>query len=195
MDGWIFIAASAASYSVNRWIHVFWHKTNLSMFLVDTVTLVAFYLVAARSRHWWPLWVVAFQLNAVASHLATMISPDFSNAVYRGYGGLLGDPMRSCDGLRDLARPRRRANDLNLSRERPAGDRRRPEFLPPTPEEQRRSALFPDHPDVRPSGQEKTSGPALNLYGAHAPRVHSIGYKRVACNGRDTLRSALPVRT
>lgn len=88
----IFIAASVASYAVNRWLYVFWHKTNLSMFFVDVVALLAFYLIAARSRHWWPLWVVAFQLNTVASHLATMISPDFSNAVYRGYGGLWAIP-------------------------------------------------------------------------------------------------------
>jgi hypothetical protein len=88
----IFVLASAASYAVNRWLHIFWHKTYLSMFLVDFLAMLAFYVIAAKSRHWWPVWVVAFQLNTVASHLATMISPDFSNAVYRGYGGLWAIP-------------------------------------------------------------------------------------------------------
>jgi hypothetical protein len=88
----IFVTASALSYSVNRWFHLHWHKTNISMFLVDFLTLLAFYIIAAKSRHWWPVWVVAFQLNTVASHLATMISPDFSIAVYKGYGGLWAIP-------------------------------------------------------------------------------------------------------
>lgn len=88
----IFILASLASYVVNRWLHIRWHKTDMAMFTVDVVTLIVLYLVAAKSKHWWPVWVVAFQLNTVASHLATMISPNFSMGVYKGYGGLWAIP-------------------------------------------------------------------------------------------------------
>jgi len=88
----IFIVASVASLGALQWIHIHWHKTNITMFLVDFITLVALYAVAAKSRHWWPVWVVAFQLNAVASHIAAMISPEFSVSVYRNYVGLWAIP-------------------------------------------------------------------------------------------------------
>jgi hypothetical protein len=88
----IFILASLASYGVNRWFHIHWHRTNISMFLVDFLTFVALYGVAAKSRHWWPVWVGAFQLNTVAAHLATITSPDFAMGVYKGYEGLWAIP-------------------------------------------------------------------------------------------------------
>ena len=88
----VFIAGSFGSYIVNRWLHLVWGKTNVSMFLLDFAMFAALYLVAARSRHWWPVWVVAFQLNTVASHLATVVSSDFSVAVYKNYGGLWAIP-------------------------------------------------------------------------------------------------------
>ncbi len=88
-----FVLASFASYSVNRWFYfIYWNKTNVAMFLVDLVTFIALYFMAARSKHWWPVWVVAFQLNTVASHLATLVSTDFSAAVYKNYGGLWAIP-------------------------------------------------------------------------------------------------------
>jgi len=88
----IFVVASLASLAALKVVHIHWHKTNITMLAVDLATLIAFYVVAAKSRHWWPVWVVAFQLNAVASHLAALISPDFSVSVYRNYTGLWAVP-------------------------------------------------------------------------------------------------------
>lgn len=88
----IFILASVASLVALQVVHIHWHKTNITMFGIDVVTLIALYAVAAKSRHWWPVWVVAFQLNAVASHIAALISPDFSSGVYRSYVGLWAIP-------------------------------------------------------------------------------------------------------
>lgn len=88
----IFVMASLASFTANKWFLIYWNNTNVALFLVDCLTFGALYLVAARSRHWWPVWVVAFQLNSVASHLATLVSTDFSILVYKNYGGLWAIP-------------------------------------------------------------------------------------------------------
>jgi hypothetical protein len=88
----IFVGASLLSLVALKLVHIHWHKTNMTMLGVDMATLIALYVVAAKSRHWWPVWVVAFQLNAVASHLAALISQDFSVSVYRNYTGLWAVP-------------------------------------------------------------------------------------------------------
>lgn len=88
----IFVVASIATILANRWFDIHWHQTNMAVFGIDLATFAGIYLVAARSRRWWPLWVAAFQLNAVAAHIATLISPEFSNLVYQGYEGLWAIP-------------------------------------------------------------------------------------------------------
>jgi hypothetical protein len=86
------ILASIATAFANKGLDLHWHSTNVGVFIVDIATLVAMYLVAARSRRWWPLWVAAFQLNSVAAHVATVISPHFSNLVYQGMESLWAMP-------------------------------------------------------------------------------------------------------
>lgn len=88
----IIVLATSLTVLSNRWLDVHWHETNVTVFIVDVLTLLAMYLVAVRSHRWWPLWVAAFQLNSVAAHLATVISPQFSNLVYQGYEGLWAIP-------------------------------------------------------------------------------------------------------
>jgi hypothetical protein len=88
----IIISASVGTAYANKWLDFHWYSTNTGVFIVDLATLTAMYLVAARSRRWWPLWVAAFQLNSVAAHLATMISPEFSAQVYHGMESLWALP-------------------------------------------------------------------------------------------------------
>ena len=65
---------------------------RIGVFAVDLAMLVGMYVIAVKSRRWWPLWVAAFQLNSVAAHLATVLSPAFSAAVYNGFEGLWAFP-------------------------------------------------------------------------------------------------------
>jgi hypothetical protein len=88
----LFVLAALATIASNRWLVLNWQETNLTVCLIDTATFVATYLIAVKSRRWWPIWVAAFQLNSVAAHVATMISPDFSNFVYQGYASLWALP-------------------------------------------------------------------------------------------------------
>lgn len=59
-----------------------WRQTHWPLLVVDTGYLVATYAFALRSNRFWPLWITAFQLLTVASHLATIVAPDFVPKIY-----------------------------------------------------------------------------------------------------------------
>jgi len=88
----IILVSTVATVASNRLLDVHWHSTNHMMLIVDLATFLALFMVAARSRRWWPVWFAAFQLNTVAAHVATMISPTFNALTYRGYEGLWAIP-------------------------------------------------------------------------------------------------------
>jgi hypothetical protein len=53
-----------------------------AVFTIDLGLLIGLYIVALRSRSWWPIWMTGFHLVAVVSHLATLISPNFVANIY-----------------------------------------------------------------------------------------------------------------
>lgn len=59
-----------------------WCQTHWPLLAVDTAYLFAAYAFSLRSDRYWPMWIVAFQLLTVASHLATIVAPDFVPKVY-----------------------------------------------------------------------------------------------------------------
>lgn len=59
-----------------------WRQTHWPLLTVDTGYLIAAYAFALRSDRFWPLWIAAFQLLTVTSHLATMVAPDFVPTMY-----------------------------------------------------------------------------------------------------------------
>jgi hypothetical protein len=63
------------------------------VFLVDLVTLVAFFLLALHADRFWPLWITGFQLIGVATHLAMLLSPDVVPQVYSFILGLWAYPI------------------------------------------------------------------------------------------------------
>jgi len=88
----IVLVSTIATVVALRPLDTHWYTTNHLMMAVDVTTFLALFLVAARSRRWWPVWFAAFQLNTLAAHVATMLSPSFSALVYRGYEGLWAIP-------------------------------------------------------------------------------------------------------
>lgn len=84
--------ASVATLAADQGLQLHWHSTNMFVFTVDLLAFVGMYLIAAKSKRWWPLWVAAFQLNSIAAHIATIISPEFSALVYHGFEGLWALP-------------------------------------------------------------------------------------------------------
>ncbi len=88
----LILSATSGTFLSETVVDLNWQQTNSMVFVVDVVMFVGMYVVAAKSRRWWPLWVAAFQLNSIAAHLATVLSPSFSSAVYNGFEGLWAFP-------------------------------------------------------------------------------------------------------
>ncbi len=42
---------------------------------VDTITAVAFILLALRAQRYWPMWLAALQIDTVVTHLAMLVAP------------------------------------------------------------------------------------------------------------------------
>lgn len=70
-----------------------WGKTELAILTVDFLLLIGLYVLMLGSRRYWPIWMVGFHLVAVASHLGTIVVPDFTPAIYRAVGSLWAIPM------------------------------------------------------------------------------------------------------
>ncbi len=52
-----------------------WRGTEIGILAVDVVVLIAFLAIVALTDRFWPLWVSAFQLVSVTSHLARLLKP------------------------------------------------------------------------------------------------------------------------
>lgn len=59
-----------------------WADTSYAIFAVDSSCLLALATLAIRSSRFWPIWAAGFQTVAVATHIATMLIPDFTPKAY-----------------------------------------------------------------------------------------------------------------
>lgn len=62
-----------------------WTQTNMAIMAIDSVCMLALALVAAASRRHWPIWVLGFQMAAVATHGATMTTSDVAARAYYAF--------------------------------------------------------------------------------------------------------------
>jgi hypothetical protein len=88
----ILTLAALATIACNAWFDTQWHQISLAGLIINLATLLAMYLLAARSWRWWPLWVAAFQFNSVLAQIALSFSPRFLPLVAQGYEGLWAVP-------------------------------------------------------------------------------------------------------
>lgn len=63
------------------------------VFVIDASLLAGLYVLALNSRRWWPLWMTAFHLVAVASHLSTTVAAGFLADVYFAAASFWAVPM------------------------------------------------------------------------------------------------------
>lgn len=82
----LFIAATIATDIANDAKD--WLQTNWSIASIDVALLIGLYIFALKSRCYWPLWVTAFQLITVVTHVATIFAPAFRDDIYFGFSGL-----------------------------------------------------------------------------------------------------------
>jgi hypothetical protein len=60
-----------------------WLPLNISVLLIDALALLAFGLIALRSRQFWPLLLVGWQIAAVTIHVASSFA---LNLLPKAYG-------------------------------------------------------------------------------------------------------------
>lgn len=65
---------------------------NVPVFLVDLGLMVGLYILAMRSRRYWPLWVAGFHLITLTTHLATFAAPTYAFRVYFGLATIWAVP-------------------------------------------------------------------------------------------------------
>ncbi len=69
-----------------------WIQTQYQVFIVDGIMLIALVAIALHSKSYWPIWMSAFQFNAVGTHIATFVSQDYAASIYRGLSGFWALP-------------------------------------------------------------------------------------------------------
>jgi len=52
-----------------------WQRGETGIFIVDVAALFAFITIMGASNRFWPLWITAFQIIAVTTHLARFLKP------------------------------------------------------------------------------------------------------------------------
>ena len=76
------VLGSIATVIVRSPINQLYSDVELGIFVVDTVALGGFIVVALRSSRFWPLWVAGFQLTSVLAHFLKAIHWDLIPQVY-----------------------------------------------------------------------------------------------------------------
>lgn len=53
-----------------------WEHGETGIFFVDVGLLIALMIIMGHSNRFWPLWITAFQIVAVMTHLARFLRPN-----------------------------------------------------------------------------------------------------------------------
>lgn len=88
----LIISASLLTIPATR-LGEHWTRSEHGILAVDVGLLVGLYVLSLRARTFFPLWMTGFHLVAVATHLSTMLAPDFTPRVYRAMASLWAVPM------------------------------------------------------------------------------------------------------
>jgi hypothetical protein len=71
----IILTASMVTILVQQSTMFDWRTDRLTLIGVDVIVLLAFFILALRTRRFWPLWATAFHLIAVCSHFVIFLEP------------------------------------------------------------------------------------------------------------------------
>lgn len=71
----IIVAATVATVLVPKVGKVAFASLEPGVFIVDSLTGVAFILVALRAQRYWPMWMAALQIDTVLTHVAMLTAP------------------------------------------------------------------------------------------------------------------------
>ncbi len=91
----IMVIGSLSSLAVGKLWGTPWIRTEVEIFAIDIVALLALISLTIKSDRFWPMWASAFQLLAVTIHAAVMMAPQIkpwafaTGAVFWAYPMLL----------------------------------------------------------------------------------------------------------
>lgn len=103
------LATMGTSFSVgNLAAKSVWTGINISLFLTDAAFFAGLYVLALRSRRYWPIWMAGFQLMCVLTHLGPLLDRHSNPAVYRALESVWMIPMLATMVL-GIAKDRRAA--------------------------------------------------------------------------------------
>ncbi len=75
------VAAAGLSIPASHLDHG-WTRTQLPVLAIDLLLLAGLISMAMRSRSYWPLWMTAFHLISVTTHVATVAQPELKPLIY-----------------------------------------------------------------------------------------------------------------
>lgn len=70
-----------------------WQSTVGAAFIIDTAVLLALVTLAMNFNRWWLIWCAGLQLAGVATHTATLVSPNFTPLVYQSFAEFWSLPI------------------------------------------------------------------------------------------------------
>lgn len=85
-----------------------WRFARGGLLAIDLVVLAAFFMLAQRSKRFWPLWAAACHLIAVTTHLAVLIQPVRVLQAYAIMQGFWAYPMMLAIAIGTESHRRRR---------------------------------------------------------------------------------------
>lgn len=72
-----------------------WQHAETGIFVVDVTLLIALMIIMGHSNRFWPLWITAFQIVAVMTHLARFLRPNTIPIAYAIAEELWALPMQA----------------------------------------------------------------------------------------------------
>lgn len=104
----IVVIASLLTVLVESFDTFSWRDGRATLVAVDLLALLAFFVLSACSRSFWPLWVTAFQTIAVATHLLVYHYPQSILQTYALLQGFWAYPIMLTIAFASLANRKRK---------------------------------------------------------------------------------------
>lgn len=118
----LFLAAALLSIPAMH-MDTSWHHTQVPVMVIDTIHVMAMYVLTLRARTYWPIWMTGFLLITILTHIATMIAPTHIPRLYEAMATVWVVPALlsmligvTLDRRAGLTGPRQQWNEGELSR-------------------------------------------------------------------------------
>lgn len=78
----LFVLSAALLSIPASYLDYGWFRVQLPVLVIDVLLLGGLLFVAVRSRRFWPLWMTAFHLISISTHVARIAEPHLPPLIY-----------------------------------------------------------------------------------------------------------------